>query len=148
MFDLKDRFSIQKLIDSRDSSHILIPLYVRINKEIYPILEMDKANTFTPSSFKIGYGTSNSIFIPNSFDQSKLMHFNAIDAFWSYNIESDMAVRYTIFETGRWDDDIDEEDSILCKDINLYYNILSQYVSNVVQEKRKKLIQEEMESNS
>lgn len=147
MFDIKDKESIQKLIDSRDSSHVLIPLYVRINKETYPILKMDEVNTFTHSSFKIGYGTSSSMFIPNSFDQSRLMDFDAVDAFSVYNDESGINVRYNIFETGRWDD-TEEEQSALSEDINLYYGILSQYVDNVVQEKRRKLIQEEMESNS
>ena len=52
MFDINDKETIMKLIDKRKPEELIIPLYVRVGKDIYSLLEIKSIPDCSPSITK------------------------------------------------------------------------------------------------
>lgn len=140
MFDLTNPQELQRIIDARDESQYVIPLYVVCAKQKYGLLEMDQIDQFDSNWFRVGFGASTSLFIRNSFNIGLMQYFNpsGISAFDVYDEEKGAAVRYTIFEsTG-----VPENTNPILDQVNAYVDMLGEHISNIMTEKRAKRIEE------
>jgi hypothetical protein len=142
MFD--DKEWIKKLVNMRDEDQIVIPLYVQIYGKKYSLLELDTIKVrFSEGAFKIGYGTADSLFMPNSFPINRIRDFDVITVFTEYDNEKDRTIRYMVFESGNIDlPDVEEKDK-LSEEICSYFDMLYTHVKDVVDGYFKALIAEE-----
>lgn len=144
MFDINNEELIMKLVDQKDD-HVLIPLYVKIDNDIYSILELDQISRYNPSTFKIGFGTAEGLFIKPSFNSKDVLSFNVVKVFSKYIEKYSSDVRYIVFESGY----VSNDDIELYKEeINIYMDMLSTHISKHVEKLRKELIRKQMEENS
>jgi hypothetical protein len=90
MFDVNNKDIIVKLIMTKDDD-IVIPLYVKIYNMRYSILELNDITDFDASSFKVGFGTSTSFLLKNSFPDKNIFDFDNISTF----IEFDEKLKFT-----------------------------------------------------
>lgn len=138
---LEDRTWVKNLINSRDDDEIIIPLYVQIYGKKYPLLKLDEIKKrFSPSAFKVGYGTADAWFMKNSFPVHRISEFDLVDTFSEYDSENERNIRYTIFESG--DVDISEENK-LNGEIHMYFGLLFNNVKDRVDAYFKSLIESE-----
>lgn len=120
---INDKDKIKKIIDMREDDEIVIPLYVQINGKRYEILEMDNINVrFNPYTFNVGFGTSDSLFIKNSFPVNRINEFKLIEGFNVQDEDTLANIRYTIFESGYIDNV--KDDDVLGNNINKYFECL------------------------
>ncbi|MBR5297013.1 MAG: hypothetical protein IKU29_03985 [Parabacteroides sp.] len=120
---INDKDKIRKIIDMREDDEIVIPLYVQINGKRYEILEMNKINVrFNPYTFNVGFGTSDSLFIKNSFPVNRINEFKLIEGFNIQDEDTLANIRYTIFESGYIDNV--KDDDVLGNNINKYFECL------------------------
>lgn len=145
MFDITNKELIMKLVSMKDDD-IVIPLYVRTDIDRYSILELDDIISYSPSSFKVGFGTVSGLFVKNGFDNRRAFDFDVINVFNHYNEETMSESKYTIFESGYITDG--EINDTLNFQINFYIDILEEYVRKHVDEVRRELIRKQMEENS
>lgn len=140
-FMLEDRTWVKNLINSRDDDEIIIPLYVQIYGKKYPLLKLDEIKKrFSPSAFKVGYGTADAWFMKNSFPVHRISEFDLVDTFSEYDSKNERNIRYTIFESG--DVDISEENK-LNGEIHMYFDLLFNNVKDRVDAYFKSLIESE-----
>ena len=141
MFD--DKEWIKKLVNMRDEDQIVIPLYVQIYGKKYSLLELDTIKVrFSEGAFKIGYGTADSLFMPNSFPINRIRDFDVITVFTEYDNEKDRTIRYMVFESGNIDlPDVEEKDK-LSEEICSCFDMLYTHVKDVVDGYFKALIAE------
>lgn len=142
MFEDKDY--IKNLVNQRDDDQIVIPLYVQIYGKKYSLLELkDVKVRFTEGAFKVGYGTADALFMPNSFPINRIRDFDVITVFTEYDDKKDRTIRYMVFESGNIDlPDVEEEDK-LSEEICSYFDMLYTHVKDVVDDYFKSLIAEE-----
>jgi hypothetical protein len=140
-FMLEDRTWVKNLINARDDDEIIIPLYVQIYGKKYPLLKLDEIKKrFSPSAFKVGYGTADAWFMKNSFPVHRISEFDLVDTFSEYDSENERNIRYTVFESG--DVDISEENK-LNEEIHMYFDLLFNNVKERVDAYFKSLIESE-----
>lgn len=140
MFD--DKEWIKKLVNMRDEDQIVIPLYVQIYGKKYSLLELDTIKVrFSEGAFKIGYGTADGLFMPNSFPINRIRDFDVITVFTEYDNEKDRTLRYMVFECGNID--LPEEPDKLSEEIHGYFDMMYGHVKDVVNDYFKALIAEE-----
>ena len=138
---LEDRTWVKNLINSRDDDEIIIPLYVQIYGKKYPLLKLDEIKKrFSPSAFKVGYGTADAWFMKNSFPVHRISEFDLVDTFSEYDSENERNIRYTVFESG--DVDVSEENK-LNEEIHMYFDLLFNNVKERVDAYFKSLIESE-----
>lgn len=144
MFNLEDKDLIMDLINRRDPEDMIIPLYIKIGNNCYSLLEVDQIRNCSPSIFKIGFGSSNSVFNRIKFPINELINFENTELFNYFDDDKQMTIQYIIFESSY----VDDNDSYLNKNINKYYNMLLEYVMNKVEANKKELIKKTMEEFS
>lgn len=117
--NLTDKEFQKTLIDSRDDSMYLIPMYVIVCNKKYSILDIDMIKPrVSETLFKVGFGTSHSIISkPNNFPTGLFYNFNVTPLFTDTNEETDIATNYFVLEESAFDDyDVEtEENPILSK---------------------------------
>ena len=138
---LEDRTWVKNLINSRDDDEIIIPLYVQIYGKKYPLLKLDEIKKrFSPSAFKVGYGTADAWFMKNSFPVHRISEFDLVDTFSEYDSENERNIRYTVFESG----DVDtSEENKLNEEIHMYFDLLFNNVKERVDAYFRSLIESE-----
>jgi hypothetical protein len=140
-FMLEDRTWVKNLINARDDDEIIIPLYVQIYGKKYPLLKLDEIKKrFSPSAFKVGYGTADAWFMKNSFPVNRISEFDLVDTFSEYDSKNERNIRYTVFESG--DVDVREDDK-LDGEIHMYFDLLFNNVKERVDAYFKSLIESE-----
>lgn len=138
---LENRDWIKNLVNMRDEDTIIIPLYIQIYGQKYSLLNLDEIKKrFSPSAFKIGYGTADAWFMKNSFPVNRINDFDLIDTFNEYDAKNERNIRYTVFESG--DVDVVEGDS-LSEEIHMYFDLLFNNVKERVDAYFKSLIESE-----
>ncbi len=122
MFDFDNKEWIMKIVNMRDEDQIIIPLYVQIYGKKYSLLELDQIKVrFVEATFKVGYGTADALFMPNSFPVNRVRDFDIINVFTEYDNVKDRTIRYMTFESG----DVDvKEDNKLDEQIHMYFEAL------------------------
>lgn len=140
-FMLEDRTWVKNLINSRDDDEIIIPLYVQIYGKKYPLLKLDEIKKrFSPSAFKVGYGTADAWFMKNSFPVHRISEFDLVDTFSEYDSKNERNIRYTVFESG----DVDtSEENKLNGEIHMYFDLLFNNVKERVDAYFRSLIESE-----
>lgn len=136
MFDVNDKDSIIKLIESRRTNdEVIIPVYVRVGNKVFSLTELDDITNCSPSIFKIGFGTSDSIFVRNKFPKNRLIDFYNVKLFTIFDDDKQCAVEYITFESS----DVNGE-SVVDEQINKWYYMILEHVMNHVNELRKEAI--------
>ena len=138
-----DREYIKRLVNLRDDDEIVIPLYIQIYGKKYSLFELDDIKLrFTPSAFKIGFCTADSMFMKNSFPVSRIRDFDIVDVFTEYVDEDNIVIRYTVFESGdvEVDDKFTDNEKRVYDQIHSYFDMLYTHVRDQVDEHFKSLI--------
>lgn len=149
MFDVMDKEYIISMIRNKKDNAFIIPLYVKVYNQTYTIHELNDIPMFNPSGFRVGYGAIVSMFDKFSFPQDKMFRFECIDAFNMHNEKYNVDEKFIVIESGIFtdDDEFDESDP-LYEQMAYYYTELRKYLEKKYQEKRKRLIQQQIEEQS
>lgn len=143
MFDINNKELIMKLINSKGDD-IIIPLYLKIGNKCYSPLEVDEITSCSPSIFKIGFGSSNSVFNKVSFPLNQLINFDNPVCFNHYDEDKQATIQFITFESS----DIEDDGSLLNQRINTYYDMFLEYVMEHVEVNKRKRIEETMKELS
>ena len=148
MFDLNNHDLIITLVDgSKLSNMFVVPIYVRIYKDRYPLTEMSESATQNPaSSLRVGFGAKMSIFEKRSFPKDAMFQFDNMTTFTNYDEDKQVDEKYIIFESGNiTEDDLTNTNlSDVCREINrevaYYYGMLKEHLVEQYEENRKQRI--------
>lgn len=141
-FDLSDHDRIANLIDNRLPDAFVMPLYIRIYNTKYDIRDINNITDFNPVGFKIGFGAFNSLFSKTSFPSQFIFDFDDVNSFNIFKEDINTNVRYITFEST----DVDRTDHPIFEQINYYFNLFKDYLTNKHESYRKSLIEETMNS--
>lgn len=144
MFNVEDKEMIMNIINNRKVNELVIPLYVRVGNIRYSLFEVDEIPDCSPSIFKIGFGSSNSVFTRIKFPNDKLMYFSEAKLFNHFDEDKQILIQYITFESS----DVEDDGSILNENINRYYDILLEYVMSHVEINKKERIKKTIEELS
>ena len=144
MFNVEDKEMIMNIINNRKENELVIPLYVRVGNIRYSLFEVDEIPDCSPSIFKIGFGSSNSVFTRIKFPNDKLMYFSEAKLFNHFDEDKQILIQYITFESS----DVEDDGSILNENINRYYDILLEYVMSHVEINKKERIKKTIEELS
>lgn len=140
MFDYNNE-QIKRIIDSRNNE--VIPLYVVIMGVKYKLLEINNIENFNPSGFKIGFGTSTSLFNKSSNDWKQVVH--DVDCVNKFEYEDKINTSYDtyyVFETSRFDN----TRNVMHEEINAYFDMIYEKLKSTTESKHRKKIRMLMES--
>lgn len=144
MFNIEDKETIMKLIDIRNKDEVILPIYVRVGNSTYYLSEVDQIESCSPSIFKVGFGSSDSVFVRNKFPKNRLISFSNSKIFNHFDDDKQCSIEYFVFESSELDDD----NTILANEINKWYNILLEFVMKHVESNKKERIKKIMEELS
>lgn len=144
MFNVEDKEMIMNIVNNRKVNELVIPLYVRVGNIRYSLFEVDEIPDCSPSIFKIGFGSSNSVFTRIKFPNDKLMYFSEAKLFNHFDEDKQILIQYITFESS----DVEDDGSILNENINRYYDILLEYVMSHVEINKKERIKKTIEELS
>ena len=144
MFNVEDKEMIMNIINNRKVNELVIPLYVRVGNIRYSLFEVDEIPDCSPSIFKIGFGSSNSVFTRIKFPNDRLMYFSEAKLFNHFDEDKQILIQYITFESS----DVEDDGSILNENINRYYDILLEYVMSHVKINKKERIKKTIEELS
>lgn len=144
MFDVNDKETVMKLINTKKNDELIVPIYVRVGKETYSLIDIHDIPDCSPSIFKVGFGSCNSVFNRLKFPNDKLVYFSDVSLFTHFDEDKQTAIQYITFESSDMEDDGD----ILIQNINKYYDMLLDYTMNIVSNTKKERIKKVMEELS
>lgn len=144
MFNVEDKEMIMNIVNNRKENELVIPLYVRVGNIRYSLFEVDEIPDCSPSIFKIGFGSSNSVFTRIKFPNDRLMYFSEAKLFNHFDEDKQILIQYITFESS----DVEDDGSILNENINRYYDILLEYVMSHVEINKKERIKKTIEELS
>jgi DNA replication protein DnaD len=145
MFDINSNQDyIVKVIQSRNKTQYIIPIYVKVYNNIFSMLQLGDMWDFNPSAFKVGFGAVSSLFDKKSFPTQYAFD---VDIKASFNVHDDTTgenVRYVVFESS----DVDPEISEFHNEIHQYYGMLNDYIGNMVSAYKKEMLRKIIEEDS
>ena len=144
MFNIEDKETIMKLIDIRNKDDLVVPVYLRVGNNTYYLSEVDEITSCSPSIFKVGFGSSDSVFIRNKFPKNKLINFTNPRTFTNFNEEEQCATEYITFESSY----LEYDRTDLTNEISRWYFILLDYTMTHVEENKRIRIKKMMEEQS
>jgi hypothetical protein len=144
MFNIEDKETIMKLINIRNKNELVVPVYLRVGNNTYYLSEVDEITSCSPSIFKVGFGSSDSVFIRNKFPKNKLINFTNPRTFTNFNEEEQCATEYITFESS----DLEYDRTDLTNEINKWYSMLLDYTMAHVEENKRIRIKKMMEEQS
>ena len=144
MFNVEDKEMIMSIINNRKSDELVIPLYVKVGNQRYSLLEIEDIPDCSPSIFKVGFGSSNSVFNRLKFPNNQLMYFSESRLFNHYDEDKQIMIQYIMFESS----EVEDDRSVLNDNINKYYNIILEYVMSCVSKNKKERIKKTIEELS
>ena len=97
MFNVEDKEMIMNIINNRKVNELVIPLYVRVGNIRYSLFEVDEIPDCSPSIFKIGFGSSNSVFTRIKFPNDRLMYFSEAKLFNHFDEDKQILIQYITF---------------------------------------------------
>lgn len=143
MFNINDKDMIVSIIEKRNKGDMLIPVYLKVGNTAYSLLEVDDIPDCSPSIFKVGFGTSISVFTRNKFPKNELINFSSPTLFTRFDDDKQTAVEYILFESADMPDG-----KPIYDEINKWYDILLDYVMKKVDINKKERIKRTMEELS
>jgi len=142
MFNTEDNETIMALINKRHDGELVIPLYARVGKNIYSLIDIPYIPDCSPSIFKVGFGSSNSLFIKTKFPTEELINFSNVKCFNHFDEDAQCLIQYFVFESS----DVDKDDE-LSNQINTFYDVLLDYTMKSAnankQERIKRILEDE-----
>lgn len=143
MFNINDKDMVVSIIEKRSKGDMLIPVYLKVGNTAYSLLEADDIPDCSPSIFKVGFGTSISVFTRNKFPKNELINFSSPTLFTRFDDDKQTAVEYILFESADMPDG-----KPIYDEINKWYDILLDYVMKKVDINKKERIKRTMEELS
>lgn len=143
MFNINDKDMVVSIIEKRNKGDMLIPVYLKVGNTAYSLLEVDDIPDCSPSIFKVGFGTSISVFTRNKFPKNELINFSSPTLFTRFDDDKQTAVEYILFESADMPDG-----KPIYDEINKWYDILLDYVMKKVDINKKERIKRTMEELS
>lgn len=143
MFNIEDKETVMSLINARNTSDVIVPVYLRVGNNRFFITEVKDIGDCSPSIFKVGFGSSDSVFIRNKFPKNRLIEFTNSQIFNHFDDDKQCATDYFVFESSG----IEGNDS-LTNEINKWYDILLDYVMKHVEITKKERIRKTIEELS
>lgn len=143
MFNINDKDMVVSIIEKRNKGDMLIPVYLKVGNTAYSLLEVDDIPDCSPSIFKVGFGTSISVFTRNKFPKNELINFSSPTLFTRFDDDKQTAVEYILFESADMPDG-----KPIYDEINKWYDILLDYVMKKVEINKKERIKRTMEELS
>jgi hypothetical protein len=143
MFNINDKDMVVSIIEKRNKGDMLIPVYLKVGNTAYSLLEVDDIPDCSPSIFKVGFGTSISVFTRNKFPKNELINFSSPTLFTRFDDDKQAAVEYILFESADMPDG-----KPIYDEINKWYDILLDYVMKKVDINKKERIKRTMEELS
>lgn len=144
MFNIEDKETIMNLIDIRNKDEMILPIYLRIGNNSYFLSEVDEIVSCSPSIFKVGFGSSDSVFVRNKFPKHKLINFNNVKIFSHFDDDKQCSTEYFVFESS----DLEYDKTDLTNEINRWYHLLLDFVMKHVENNKKERIKKIMEELS
>ena len=144
MFNVEDNELIMKIIDARKDDELVIPLYIKVGNAVYSIFDVNEIQYCSRSIFKIGFGSSSSVFSKMKFPNDKLLQFSNARLFNHFDDDKQINVQYIVFES----DNVEDDNTILSSNINDYYDMLFEYVMECVEINKRERIKKTMEELS
>lgn len=151
MFDLNDKNRIMELIDGRKCDSYIEPLYIKMYNDKYGLDEIKDIHDFNPSAFKVGFGSSNGLFVKKAFQPTMATALDVITVFNMYKEDLQCSRNYYVFEMGYFvntnpssNQYIDE----LYSQIEYYYEMLYNYLETHTKELKKQWLQNLIEESS
>lgn len=144
MFDINNHKFISRVINMRDENAYVIPLYVKVYNDTYSILELQDMKDYNPASFKIGFGSSTSLFAKKSFPSQYAFDFDTVALYSEHDEDTGSATRFIVFETS----DVDPSISEFHQQLHAYYEMLSKHINEHVTQYKKEALRQYMEENS
>lgn len=146
MFDYNNE-QLKRIIDLRNNE--VIPLYFVIMGVKYKLPEINDIENFNPSGFKVGFGTSTSLFNKSSRNWRYIV--NDVDCVGKFEYEDEVnnsIDTYYIFETSGFDDASSTSNKLydMHEEINTYIDMIFNKLKEVSETKRKEKIKLLMES--
>lgn len=136
-----DESVVKALIDGK-GDHYVIPLYIRIGNKIYPLLEINEIDFYSESICKIGFGTFYATMGNKRVPLSNLQDADNIQLFNVMSDDNTYMKKYIIFESSKRDF-IDKNDPI-SKDIVYFITFICDRINEIVNEKRKRILKDEL----
>lgn len=143
MFNINDKDMIVSIIEKLNKGDMLIPVYLKVGNTAYSLLDVDDIPDCSPSIFKVGFGTSISVFTRNKFPKNELINFSSPTLFTRFDDDKQTAVEYILFESADMPDG-----KPIYDEINKWYDILLDYVMKKVDINKKERIKRTMEELS
>lgn len=144
MFNIEDKETVMSLINTRNASEVVIPIYLKVGNNRFFLTEVDAISDCSPSIFKVGFGSSDSVFIRNKFPKNRLIEFTNSQIFNHFDDDKQCATDYFVFESSG----IEGIDDSLTDEINKWYDVLLDYVMKHVEITKKERIRKTMEELS
>lgn len=146
MFDYNNE-QLKRIIDLRNNE--VIPLYFVIMGVKYKLPEINDIENFNPSGFKVGFGTSTSLFNKSSRNWRYIV--NDVDCVSKFEYEDEVnnsIDTYYIFETSGFDNASSTSNKLydMHEEINTYIDMIFNKLKEVSEIKRKEKIKLLMES--
>lgn len=136
MFCLENKEMIMSIIDQMKEDESLIPVYVRVGAKVYSIIDLGNVTNCSPSIFKVGFGSKDSIFMKKRFPKRRLIEFDNPRILNKFDEDTQSTIEYILFEASFSDgsDPIDDG-------INKWSSILLDVSLESSEKHRKELLQ-------
>lgn len=131
-----DKDIMKTLIDDRNPSHYLIPIYINLFGKKYAILDIGNiTQSFPLSAFRVGFGTSHSVIGTKNFPTGEMYKYNCEESFKYTDEETSVDTYYFIIEESF----MNESDNPIDKEINMWINALYNKVEDNVKRHREEM---------
>lgn len=122
MFNIDNEKYITSMVDMREDNQYVIPLYVKMYKERYSLDELNQITDFSPSGFKVGFGSNINPFSSNSFITEFILDFDVVRTCTG---ENNLSGKYIVFESGYVNND-----TLMHDQINSYVQLLESHIKD------------------
>lgn len=148
MLDLEDFQSVINIVDKcKGDGMFVIPIGITNYKKYYSLLELEDVDTFD-RYMKVIFACDNCISDKYSFPIKRLSQFEVLSRYPN-DVPSDrlekngFPITYYIFQSDNIDDNTDD---IINQQINEYFDMISDFVYQSCQNKRRQLIAKNIEA--
>ena len=139
MFNMEDKEFVMKVIQSRDHSAFIMPLYVRVYNTTHSIMELDSMVEYNPASFKVGFGTSYGMSDKHiNFPKNVVIDLDVVNMFRDVDPDTGDTVNYCIFEISN--NEIINGDILLNQEVKMYMDALKTKCDSIVKSYKASLI--------
>lgn len=144
ILDNTNEDNIIELIGRRKEGAYVMPLYAKMYHDRIDLRDIDEITNFNPSGFKLGFGAVYALFEKPRFPIQHINLFDVVYQFKKFDEEMNIAKQYYVIESSNMT--VFDLEHPIFEQINYYYDMFSEHLSKQQAIRRKKLIDEMMNS--